>query len=180
MVQVQVPDEELLLALLNTTPTIDGVRVDRLADPEDARAWIREQSGGRRAAEDLALLRDTRDTLQELVRGTASPTALAPALNGVHYRAVVDGTGISWELTAPAEHALAARAAVAWDALHGRAPGRLRHCENTEECSLYLIDHSKSNSARWCSMAGCGNRMKARRHYERRRNAQPAARSQER
>ncbi|MZD06461.1 hypothetical protein GTW43_15345, partial [Streptomyces sp. SID5785] len=81
--------------------------------------------------------------------------------------------GISWELAAPADHALGARAAVAWDALQRSAPGRIRSCENTDECSLFLIDHSKSNSARWCSMAGCGNRMKARRHYERRKNAQP-------
>jgi predicted RNA-binding Zn ribbon-like protein len=34
---------------------------------------------------------------------------------------------------------------------------------------LFLIDHSKPNKARWCSMAVCGNRMKARRHYERSR-----------
>jgi predicted RNA-binding Zn ribbon-like protein len=33
-----------------------------------------------------------------------------------------------------------------------------------------LIDHSKATSARWCSMAVCGNRMKARRHYQRTRN----------
>ncbi|MGW0016543.1 CGNR zinc finger domain-containing protein, partial [Streptomyces tendae] len=26
------------------------------------------------------------------------------------------------------------------------------------------MDRSKPNSARWCSMAECGNRMKARRH----------------
>jgi predicted RNA-binding Zn ribbon-like protein len=34
---------------------------------------------------------------------------------------------------------------------------------------LFLIDHSKASSARWCSMAACGNRMKARRHYQRTR-----------
>jgi predicted RNA-binding Zn ribbon-like protein len=35
------------------------------------------------------------------------------------------------------------------------------------ECALFLIDPSKPNTARWCSMVVCGNRMKARRHYER-------------
>jgi predicted RNA-binding Zn ribbon-like protein len=49
-------------------------------------------------------------------------------------------------------------------------PGRLRPCAN-DECRLFLIDRSKSNLARWCSMAVCGNRLKARRHYERARNA---------
>jgi predicted RNA-binding Zn ribbon-like protein len=36
---------------------------------------------------------------------------------------------------------------------------------------LFLIDRSKPNSARWCSMAICGNRLKARRHYQRSRQA---------
>jgi predicted RNA-binding Zn ribbon-like protein len=52
----------------------------------------------------------------------------------------------------------------AWDALRIASPGRLRACANSE-CQLFLIDRSKPNTARWCSMAICGNRMKARRHY---------------
>ena len=48
------------------------------------------------------------------------------------------------------------------------SPGRLRPCAN-DECRLFLIDRSKAGTARWCSMAVCGNRMKARRHYERAR-----------
>jgi len=47
----------------------------------------------------------------------------------------------------------------------------LRPCAN-DECRLFLIDHSKANAARWCSMAVCGNRLKARRHYQRVRNMQ--------
>jgi predicted RNA-binding Zn ribbon-like protein len=49
------------------------------------------------------------------------------------------------------------------------SPGRLRACAN-DECRLFLIDRSKANAARWCSMAVCGNRMKARRHYQRARS----------
>ena len=172
MAEVTTLDEGLLLALLNTTPTVAGEVIDRLAHPEDAHAWLEEHAGEGHLDEDLEFLRSTRDTLQALVRGDAAPTALAAALDGVSYQAVIDDTGITWELATPREHALAARAVVAWDALEHSAPGRLRSCENTEECSLFLIDHSKNNSARWCSMAGCGNRLKARRHYERRKNAQ--------
>ncbi|NAS21875.1 hypothetical protein GT755_09280 [Herbidospora sp. NEAU-GS84] len=164
------PDEALLLALLNTTPTVGGEVDDRLADPAAARAWIVEHAGDQHADEDLTLLRSTRDTLQALVHGQAAPAALAPALDGVGYRPVIGDTGIEWRLSTPREHTLAARAAVAWDTLRRTAPGRVRPCENADECTLFLIDHSKSNSARWCSMAGCGNRMKARRHYERRKN----------
>ena len=38
------------------------------------------------------------------------------------------------------------------DALAKQSPGRLRSCAN-DECRLFLIDHSKANTARWCSMA---------------------------
>jgi predicted RNA-binding Zn ribbon-like protein len=63
---------------------------------------------------------------------------------------------------------LAVRAILTWDALARQSPGRLRPCANGE-CRLFLIDRSKANAARWCSMAVCGNRMKARRHYQRSR-----------
>nr|WP_250475193.1 CGNR zinc finger domain-containing protein [Caballeronia sp. GAFFF1] len=33
-------------------------------------------------------------------------------------------------------------------------------------CSWLFLDLSRSKSRRWCSMATCGNRVKARRHYE--------------
>jgi hypothetical protein len=36
---------------------------------------------------------------------------------------------------------------------------------------LVGADGLGTDAARWCSMAACGNRMKARRHYQRARNA---------
>jgi predicted RNA-binding Zn ribbon-like protein len=32
---------------------------------------------------------------------------------------------------------------------------------------MFLLDASRSGTARWCSMATCGNRLKARRHHAR-------------
>ncbi len=78
---------------------------------------------------------------------------------------------ITWTLCVPPERERAVRAVLAWDELARQSPGRLRPCANNE-CRLFLIDHSKANAARWCSMAICGNRMKARRHYQRIRNTQ--------
>ncbi|MEV6129094.1 CGNR zinc finger domain-containing protein [Streptomyces violaceusniger] len=49
-------------------------------------------------------------------------------------------------------------------------PGRLRPCENPA-CRLFLLDRSRANTARWCSMKTCGNRLKARRHQARARKA---------
>ncbi|WP_067668530.1 CGNR zinc finger domain-containing protein [Nocardia miyunensis] len=171
MLEVTSPDERLLLALLNTTPTIGGERTDLLAHPRQARSWLEEHTDEQHTEEDLTLLRTTRDTLQALVHNESEPTALTPALADVSYRPIATNTGITWKLTTPPAHALSARAVIAWNTIQNTSPGRLRPCENTTECTLFLIDHSKSNSARWCSMAGCGNRMKARRHYERRKKS---------
>ena len=43
---------------------------------------------------------------------------------------------------------------------------RIRICQN---CRWLFLDRSKNGSRRWCDMAVCGNRQKAKRHYQRRR-----------
>jgi predicted RNA-binding Zn ribbon-like protein len=80
---------------------------------------------------------------------------------------VVDGVQA---LGVPPQRELAVRAILTWDALARDMPGRLRPCSNGE-CRLFVLDGSKANAARWCSMAACGNRIKARRHYQRTRTA---------
>ncbi len=47
--------------------------------------------------------------------------------------------------------------------------GRIRVCEGilAEECDWLFIDETRNGSRRWCSMSDCGNRAKARRHYQR-------------
>jgi predicted RNA-binding Zn ribbon-like protein len=42
-------------------------------------------------------------------------------------------------------------------------------------CGWLFLDTSRNRSRRWCSMEDCGNRAKARRHYERSRHPQEAA-----
>ena len=37
-------------------------------------------------------------------------------------------------------------------------------------CILYFYDTTKNHARRWCSMATCGNRMKATTHYQRKRS----------
>lgn len=43
---------------------------------------------------------------------------------------------------------------------------RVRECEG-ETCGWMFMDTSKNRSRRWCSMDDCGNRAKAKRHYQR-------------
>lgn len=43
---------------------------------------------------------------------------------------------------------------------------RVRECGATD-CRWLFLDTSKNRSRQWCSMQECGNRQKARRHYQR-------------
>jgi predicted RNA-binding Zn ribbon-like protein len=46
---------------------------------------------------------------------------------------------------------------------------RVRVCGlfETHECGWLFLDETRSRTRRWCSMETCGNRAKARRHYQR-------------
>ena len=44
----------------------------------------------------------------------------------------------------------------------------VRYCE-APDCEWLFMDHSRNRSRRWCDMTTCGNRQKARRHYQRSR-----------
>jgi predicted RNA-binding Zn ribbon-like protein len=158
-------DETFLLDLLNSTPVVDGTQQDVLDT-----TWLRAH-GGTGSSTERESTRAARNVLQDLVRGQAPVTALAPLLAGVSRRPSVTTHGLEWTVEVSAARRQAVRAVLAWDTVWRAKPGRLRPCENSE-CALFLLDQSKPNKARWCSMAVCGNRMKARRHYERaRRNA---------
>jgi predicted RNA-binding Zn ribbon-like protein len=169
LVAVGPDDEALLLDLLNTTPVVDGMPRDDLAESKAAKAWMRERGIASTNAELTALL-DARAILQKVVRGEARPTALQQFLDTVRLQPTAGRDGVKWHLVVRNGPKGATRAVLAWDALRISSPGRLRPCANSE-CRLFLIDRSKPNTARWCSMAICGNRMKARRHYQRARAA---------
>lgn len=60
-------------------------------------------------------------------------------------------------------------ALAASELLTGGDRGRIRICEATalDGCGWLFLDTSKNGTRRWCEMATCGNRYKARRHYAR-------------
>ena len=145
--------QAVLLDLLNTTPVIDGEMVDLLD-----RTWLRAH--GAKAGVDE--MRRLRDDLQRVVRSEADASVLGLYLKAVRRVPKIHDGRLMWELDAD----WAARVVLAWGELQDAMPGRLRACAN-QECRLFLIDRSRGGTARWCSMSGCGNRMKARRHYRR-------------
>ena len=160
-------DEQLLLFVLNSTPVIDGEPQDVLLDAAEARTTL-QGFGGTGSLQELEAVRSARPLLQAVVRGERAADVLAPLLAGVHRTPHLTPAGVDWSLTTPPDRECVARAVLALADLGERAPGRLRPCAN-EECRLFLIDRSRANTARWCSMATCGNRLKSRRHYRRTR-----------
>ncbi|WP_199443096.1 CGNR zinc finger domain-containing protein [Umezawaea beigongshangensis] len=158
---------DVLLDLLNSRPLVNGEEQDALGDPAAGRRWAREHGGDGSLAE-LALLREARDLLRDVVSGHSPPAALSPLLDGVRRVPEFTSDGLRWTVETPPHARLAVEVVLAWAAAEEQLPGRLRPCAN-DECQLFLLDRSRANRARWCSMAVCGNREKARRHYERTR-----------
>jgi len=147
--------QAVLLDLLNTTPMVDGQVVDRL----DGR-WLRAH-GAPKDAE----VKTLRDDLQRVVLMEADAAMLRRYLADTRQVPDIGPDGLAWSLEADWQ----ARVVLAWGELERDMPGRLRPCAN-DECRQFLIDRSRAGTARWCSMSGCGNRMKARRHYSRTRS----------
>ncbi len=79
-----------------------------------------------------------------------------------------------WEAGVPAlDRVLWPVARDAADLLTSDSLDRVRVCGDWH-CAWVFIDTSKNRSRQWCDMKVCGNRAKARRHYERRKTAERA------
>jgi predicted RNA-binding Zn ribbon-like protein len=48
---------------------------------------------------------------------------------------------------------------------------RVGQCQDDRGCGWLFLDLTKNHSRRWCAMDDCGNRAKAKRHYERKKSA---------
>lgn len=46
---------------------------------------------------------------------------------------------------------------------------RVKQCPGAGDCGWLFYDTSRNRTRRWCSMEGCGSRVKMRRHYAKRR-----------
>jgi Putative stress-induced transcription regulator len=99
-------DEGFLLALLNTTPLVDGVPRDDLADRASAREWL-VAAGGRGTDAELRNVVNVRGMLQAIVRGQQTPAVLASAMRNVVQRPAVSTDGISRTFSVPPQRELA-------------------------------------------------------------------------
>ncbi|WP_354641610.1 CGNR zinc finger domain-containing protein [Kitasatospora camelliae] len=165
--------EPLSLDLLNTRWRGTPVN-DLLTDPEGYGIWLSSAGLAERCPADRAGLDavlTAREALAALV-GAAEEQRPAPldALNEVlahgRIRHVLTSGGPAETVEVDEPHWLAAwLAADDYLGLLGQGAHRIKACAHST-CILHFFDTSQNGRRRWCSMAVCGNRAKAARHYE--------------
>ncbi|GHD43071.1 hypothetical protein GCM10010335_46650 [Streptomyces galbus] len=147
---------------------------DLLGDLDGLALWLDANGlGDGRFPADAATLRhllQARDALLRAVAGTGDEegrAAVDAVLGHGRIRATLtaEGPGEVPEFGDPA-WGPAWLAARNYLELLATAPDRIRPCAH-EACILHFFDTSRNGTRRWCSMAGCGNRAKASRHYAR-------------
>lgn len=190
----------LCLDFANTVSDRGGAApIERLRSYADLVAWARQagvasavaaaglaRRGARRpeaAARALAAAIALREALFRLfaasAAGEAPPAAalatlnerLPGALGQLRVTAAAGGLGWRWaaapgaldSIVAPVVHSAA-------ELLTGADLAAVRECA-AASCRWLFLDRSRNRSRRWCDMKVCGNRVKARRHYRRRRLA---------
>jgi len=161
--------EPLALDLLNTRWMRDGTVQDLLSNPHGLAVWLGSTGLDQRfEANPITLLhtRIARDALHAAVEDSRTED-LDLVLDQGRIRATLtaEGPGEIAEFGDPrwGPGWLAARNYLE---LLTTAPDRIRHCAH-EACVLRFFDTSRNGTRRWCSMAACGNRAKASRHYAR-------------
>lgn len=90
-----------------------------------------------------------------------------------HFELRQDRQGLAWRLRPDipeAESILWMIVHAAVQLLTGPQVSRIRRCA-AENCDWIFLDTSKRGNRRWCDMTVCGNRAKARRFYQRSRQA---------
>jgi predicted RNA-binding Zn ribbon-like protein len=149
---------------------------DWLSSPDNARRWFAavELPFPRTKTVDLASLHKARQLLARVLRPLAhgeQPPVNAVAEFGkavarAYQLRVIDPAALAWRWPAPqtAVEALAPLLLDAADLVTAGNHERLRFCPS---CDWLFEDQTRNGQRRWCDMADCGSRDKARRYYHR-------------
>lgn len=158
--------EPLALDLLNTRWIQDGPQ-DLLTDVAGLGIWLTSAGLDDRANADeqtLQAVLAARTAIYDTVKHT-SHTALNEVLDHGRIRRTLTDTGPAEIVDVPETTWLPSwLAADNLLRLLAEAPDRIRQCAHPD-CVLFFYDTSKNGTRRWHSMATCGNRTKAARHY---------------
>lgn len=165
---------------------------DHLQCAEDVRRWADQAQlpyrnairlGPRISGSALARVRAARESLFAIFhRVTCSQPIPGRALREINdvfgecsaQRCIsMQGSSIrwTWRSTARPWHLLLYPVlTAAADLLTSGASGSVRQCADST-CGWLFLDRSNAGRRRWCSMADCGNRNKAREHHRRQKSA---------
>ncbi|MFF5704244.1 CGNR zinc finger domain-containing protein [Streptomyces sp. NPDC012794] len=173
--------EPVSLDLLNTRWVADGEAVDLFAGAfgltrvEGLALWLESTGLAGRFRADASALVHLLTAREAIARAVADPadegarSLVDSVLEHGRIRATLtaEGPGERAEFADPS-WGPAWTAARDYLGLLATAPDRIRKCAS-ETCVLHFHDTSRNGTRRWCSMAACGNRAKASRHYARTR-----------
>src|SRR3954447_10429585 len=170
---------EAVRRFVNTVHHEKGEVGEELTSAADLAAFLAEQGhpGVHVKPADLRRALEVREALRD-VMGANNGEPLNPdavdLLNKTAARAKVVAAfddHASWRIE-PASHGvdgvLGEMLATVFRAMSDGSWARLKACGNPD-CRWAFYDSSKNRSGRWCEMASCGNRMKARAFRERAR-----------
>ncbi|GAA2441343.1 CGNR zinc finger domain-containing protein [Actinomadura vinacea] len=164
-------DEPLSLDLLNTRWVQNGARQDLLTGLDGLRIWFAGADLTDRCPADEASLNavlTARAALLTAVDG-GDPRPLNAVLAKARVRRELGEHGPADVIEVDDPAWLAAwLAADDYLRLLREMPDRIKACAHSD-CILHFYDTSQNGTRRWCSMAVCGNRAKAARHYARTR-----------
>ena len=161
---------------------------DHLQRAEDVHRWASQAQLPDRAAINsgplvgpaaLRRIRAVREELFAVFHAIASDDpipadALARVGNALHdccvkRRLSIEGAEVRWTWRPGArcaDYVLYPILTAATDLLTSVSRGLVRQCEDAG-CGWLFLDRSNARTRRWCSMADCGNRNKARKYYRR-------------
>jgi predicted RNA-binding Zn ribbon-like protein len=172
---------EVVRKFVNTAHHEQGEVEEDLGSPEELGAFLADNGFGKidvRPA-DLRRALEVREALRDVMganNGEPLDQAALEVLNQMAARAKVVAAfddNSNWRIEPASDgidEALGRMLATVFRSMSDGSWKRMKACGNPD-CRWAFYDASKNRSGRWCEMASCGNRMKARAFRERRRES---------
>ena len=151
-----------------------GQREALIGAGEVRRLLIMARDAPEAAAAALRTARDLRLSLRSLLEPGVPVAALAAGLDGLNaaasrtrpHLAIAAGGGLRYVSAATLDDWLLGPVAIsAMDLATSPARAQVHVCPG-EDCHWLFLDQSRNATRRWCSMASCGGKAKARTHYD--------------
>jgi predicted RNA-binding Zn ribbon-like protein len=172
--QTATGDIGLVQAFVNTTDLQDGP--EELEDPNTLHAWLVAKglldSSHTADASDLKHAIALREAIRNVIGASSRKARVYPVdvatlngaatASGLRMRFTADGKARLEPESPGVVGAMGRIVAALYAAMEDPDWTRLKLC-SSQTCRWALYDRSKNHSSRWCTMASCGNREKARR-----------------